>query len=194
MIKAEDALHCAACGCEVKNYAMCDREQTDAVWCFDCFPETPCGKGWHGEGCSTNVFEEGAPAKPDPVHWRCFHCDATFTRAQERWAREHFGATSDENPVCLMRTPGEGSLLTALRNAQDELAQRRAEDSDLMRAVFAQAADHGQEVKQAEENGYAKALRDIEAVKVEPDHATRIMSALAALQPGEKLDGEDFAG
>lgn len=169
--------HCATCGCEVTVYSTCDREETGKVWCFDCFDETPCGKGWHGEGCTTNVFEDGQSPRHD-VHWRCFHCGDTFTRAQERWAREHFGATSAETPVCLMRVPGEGSLLTALRNAQDELSQRREDDSDLMRALMAQSADHGEAVRQAEDAGYAKALRDIEAGKVEPDHAARIMAAL----------------
>ena len=178
-----DRTHCAACGCEVKAYSTCDREDTGAVWCFDCFPDTPCGKGYHGEGCATNVFEDGEPATAAPVHWRCFHCDETFTKAQARWAREHFGAEGD-TPVCLMRVPGEGSLLTALRNAQEELERYRAEDSDLMRALASQASDHGAAVRKAEEDGYAKALRDIEAGKIEPDHARRIVTALEGLQRG----------
>jgi hypothetical protein len=94
------------------------------------------------------------------IYWRCFHCGEAFTRVQIRWAREHFGATELETPVCLMRVPGEGSLLTALRNAQDELERRRAEDSDLMRALWAMSVDHSQALKSAEEDGYAKGLRD----------------------------------
>lgn len=82
----------------------------------------------------------------------------------------------------MMRVPGESSLLSALRNAQDELGQRRAEDSDLMRAIAAQAADHGRRIKQAEEAGYAKALQDIEAAKVEPDLARRIVAALVKVK------------
>ena len=52
------------------------------------------------------------------TYWRCFHCGEIFSKSQQRWAREHFGATELKTPVCLMRVPGEGSLLTALRNAQ----------------------------------------------------------------------------
>lgn len=115
------------------------------------------------------------------VHWRCFHCGETFTRAQERWAREHFGMAECETPVCLMRVPGEGSLLTALRHAQSELEQRRAEDSDLMRALVAQSADHAAAVKRAEEDGYTKALRDVEDGKVEPAYARHIVGALKGL-------------
>lgn len=68
--------HCATCKCAVTSYAMCDRAEGDLVWCLDCFAETECGNGWHGEGCPTNVFEDGAAPSP-VVHWRCFHCDAT---------------------------------------------------------------------------------------------------------------------
>ena len=49
------------------------------------------------------------------VHWRCFHCGETFTKAQERWAREHFGRDETREPVCLIRTAGESALLSALR-------------------------------------------------------------------------------
>jgi hypothetical protein len=106
------------------------------------------------------------------IHWRCFHCGETFTKAQVRWAREHFGADEQETPVCLMRIPGEGSLLTALRNAQDELERRRAEDSDLMRAIYAMEADHAQALRREEERGYEKGLRDA-----------------ALTKEGEKIDG-----
>lgn len=49
---------CAACGRAVTTYNMCDRDATDAVWCDDCFDKTACGRGEHGEGCSSSVFEE----------------------------------------------------------------------------------------------------------------------------------------
>lgn len=94
------------------------------------------------------------------VYWRCFHCGETFTRAQERWAREHFGADQLAEPVCLIRSAGESALLHALREAQDELDRRRAEDSDLMRAMCAMAADHAVALRREEEIGYARGLRD----------------------------------
>ena len=98
------------------------------------------------------------------IHWRCFHCGETFTKAQERWAREHFGATEDETPVCLIRGAGESALLTALRNAQMERDRLRyeacAEDSDMWRSIHSMAADHRQALICAEEEGYAKGLAD----------------------------------
>ena len=94
------------------------------------------------------------------IHWRCFHCGDTFTRAQERWAREHFGRDEGAQPVCLIRSAGESALLTALRNAQDELARYRAEDTDLMRALWVMQADHQVALRREEERGYEKGLRD----------------------------------
>ena len=94
------------------------------------------------------------------IYWRCFHCGEGFTKAQERWAREHFGRDDGELPVCQMRVPGEGNLLSALRNAQDALAGYHAEDGDLMRAMHSMAADHAEALKREEERGYAKGLAD----------------------------------
>jgi hypothetical protein len=93
-------------------------------------------------------------------HWRCFHCGDTFTRKQERWAREHFGASPTHEPVCLIRSAGEGALLSALRKAQEELERYRAEDSDLMRAMHSMQADHQVALRRQEELGYARALKD----------------------------------
>lgn len=94
------------------------------------------------------------------IHWRCFHCDATFTKAQYRWAREHFGSDEGELPVCQMRVPGEAHILTALRNAQDELASYRNDDSDLMRIIYSMSADHAEALRRQEELGYEKGLKD----------------------------------
>lgn len=98
------------------------------------------------------------------IQWRCFHCGDTFTKAQERWARDHFGRDEGELPVCQLRLPGEHHLLTALRKAQDELARYRAEDGDLMRAIYAMRADHTEALRREEERGYAKGLADARLV------------------------------
>lgn len=98
------------------------------------------------------------------VYWRCFHCGETFTLLQKRWAAEHFGCSELDAPVCLMRVPGEGSLLTALRNAQKELDRRRAEDSDVIRAMYAMSADHAVALRLEEERGYERGLRDARTV------------------------------
>lgn len=97
------------------------------------------------------------------VYWRCFHCSETFTVEQRRWAQEHFGVSEVDTPVCKMRVPGESSLLTALRNAQVELARYRSEDTDLMRSLWAMSADHAAALKREEEVGYARGLADARA-------------------------------
>ena len=97
------------------------------------------------------------------IHWRCFHCGDTFTKAQERWAREHFGATEDALPVCQMRLPGESFLLTILRKPEAELDRFRAEDTDLWRTLYAQSADHAQALIREEERGYNKGVHDARA-------------------------------
>lgn len=94
------------------------------------------------------------------IHWRCFHCGDTFTKAQERWARQHFGADQDALSACQMRLPGEHHLLNILRKQEAELASYRAEDTDLWRALYAQSADHAQALRSEEERGYNKGVRD----------------------------------
>jgi hypothetical protein len=112
-------------------------------------------------------------ANGEPVHWRCFHCGDTFGISQERWAREHFGRRECDEPVCLIRSAGEGAILTALRNAQEELDRYRAEDSDLMRVLYAMGGDHQTALRQAEEDGYAKGLRDARAELLDQRPAVR---------------------
>ena len=94
------------------------------------------------------------------IHWRCFHCGDAFTKAQEQHARDHFGRDCSQTPVCLIREPGEYQVLRALRDAQDELAAYRAEDTTLMRALHSMAADHSQALRREEERGYERGLRD----------------------------------
>jgi hypothetical protein len=98
------------------------------------------------------------------IHWRCFHCGATFTKTQVRWAREHFGRDEGEQTVCLIRSAGESALLTALRNAQDELARYRTEDSDLMRAMWSMGADHAVALRREEERGYENGICDAQKI------------------------------
>jgi hypothetical protein len=94
------------------------------------------------------------------IYWRCFHCGEVFTKAQERWAREHFGADQDALPVCQMRLPGEHNLLTYLRKAEKELCAHRSEDTDLIRAFHSMQADHSEALRREEEKGYARGLAD----------------------------------
>ena len=107
------------------------------------------------------------------VHWRCFHCGETFTKAQERWAREHFGRTQDAEPVCLIRTAGESAMLTALREAEDQLVMYRAEDSLVLRSMWAMQSDHRQAIIREEESGYAKGLLDGQALSPDGQSTSR---------------------
>ncbi len=112
-----------------------------------------------------------APTKADlrVIQWRCFHCGDSFTKEQFAHAREHFGRDEGETPVCLMRVPGESGLIAALRKAQDELANWRAESDPLTRAIECQAADYEQRLIREEEKGYARGLKDYTKVEMERD-------------------------
>ena len=94
------------------------------------------------------------------IHWRCFHCGEAFTKAQERWARQHFGATEDALPACQMRVPGEHHLLEILRKQETDLLAYRAEDTELWRALHSMSADHASALRREEEKGYERGLRD----------------------------------
>lgn len=122
------------------------------------------------------------------IHWRCFHCGEAFTKAQERWAREHFGANEDAPPVCQMRVPGEHHLLTILRKTQAELDAYRAEDTDLWRALYAQAADHAAALRREEERGYEKGLADGRARSSEVQPVGSERSDEGNLPPDDPLD------
>ena len=70
-------------------------------------------------------------------------------------------------PVCIIRSAGENALLSALRNAEEELSRYRAEDSDVLRAMWSMQADHRQALSREEERGYTKGLTD---ARVEQSH------------------------
>lgn len=56
MADDREPVTCTACGAkDLQHFLMCD--ETLGEWCPECFDKTPCGKGEHGEGCSTSVFE-----------------------------------------------------------------------------------------------------------------------------------------
>jgi hypothetical protein len=110
--------------------------------------------------------------------WRCFFCGEVFTTPGA--ARDHFGAEPFATTACQIKAGEERGLVMALRRAEEDLARYRADDSDADRAYHAMQSQHAQKVIEAEEAGYAKALADIEAGKIEPAHARRILRALDA--------------
>jgi class 3 adenylate cyclase len=87
----------------------------------------------------------------NPVQWRCFHCGVTFTKQQGNCAREHFGRDESATPVCLIRS--------AFRNAEDQLARYRNEDSDAIRAMSSMQSDRAIALRREEEKGYERWLR-----------------------------------
>jgi hypothetical protein len=93
--------------------------------------------------------------------WRCFHCDDVFHTEME--ARIHFGSAQDSDPACRIKMAGEFALLRALRNAEDELARYRNEDSDVLRAMHSMQSDHSIALRREEEKGYGRGLRDARA-------------------------------
>lgn len=98
------------------------------------------------------------PLPSDAKVWRCFHCDEVFTTEVD--ARNHFGRDEGSTAACVIKAPGEFALLQALRNAEDELARYRSEDSDVLRAMWSMTSDHAVALRREEEKGYARALRD----------------------------------
>jgi hypothetical protein len=53
---SDEEITCCACGKETsREYFMCDEIMNDE-WCPDCFEQTDCGQGKHGEGCPTKAF------------------------------------------------------------------------------------------------------------------------------------------
>lgn len=96
-----------------------------------------------------------------PEHgWTCFHCGETFTTVGE--AREHFGVDPTREPGCIIKVNlgGERGLLNALRKAEDLLARFQAEDSDVQRLALQEQGRHSEALRQAEEAGYARGLKD----------------------------------
>jgi hypothetical protein len=113
-----------------------------------------------------------AAACPAPAHgWTCFHCGETFHSFEA--AHGHFGADARSEPACRIKAGSERGLLMALRRAESELERYRAEDSDADRAIHAMRADHRRALRRAEEDGYARGLRD--AREEREEHAGRDM-------------------
>ena len=97
--------------------------------------------------------------------WTCFHCGETFT--SEHCARLHFGRSEDSEAACIIKAGAEGSLLKALRAAEeqadDAIQAMHAESTDAARAYHAQRCRHNHALIAAEELGYERGLADARA-------------------------------
>lgn len=100
------------------------------------------------------------------AYWRCFHCRATFANnaAGRKGAKEHFGNV-DETPVCKIEE-WHYPIAEYVRQQNEQLASYRNDDSLIIRAMAGMATKHGQDIRAAEEAGYAKATADIKKLLV----------------------------
>jgi hypothetical protein len=102
--------------------------------------------------------------------WRCFHCG--FKTSDEKEAQAHFGDDSDDPALCVFWTSlddaeraHEYQQLTMELNATREdvfrlNAEIEMESSEGMRMFRELESRMYQELRRAEEDGYARGLRD----------------------------------
>lgn len=85
------------------------------------------------------------------IEWRCFLCGEVFTDTDQ--AALHFGTAIHHKPACQID-------IVEYRRAESENQRYRDEDSDLHREIYGLQSKHQTELRRAEEQGYAKGLRD----------------------------------
>jgi len=123
----------------------------------------PCITLLH-DGCITDEFKPNDLRKVEPaaLHWRCFHCDEVFYDTHS--AKLHFGMDQCSDPACKIKMGAEGSLVKALRTAENELSDAWAaihnESTEAAKAYYAQQSRHGEQLRAAEEAGYERGLAD----------------------------------
>lgn len=120
-----------------------------------------------------------------PKEWRCFHCDALFRDYEN--ARAHFGESERYEPICTMSP-------NAIREMEAELDSYRAEDTALHRQIHAMAADHATKLREEEEKGYARGLKDGRECRTSEFIQKTIKEAITEMQqaltpPLVKVDG-----
>src|SRR5690349_17270652 len=91
--------------------------------------------------------------------WRCFHCDEVFTNTNT--ASAHFGWGEDRLPGCVEKVNGgELGLLRRVRKLEDQLIEFLTETGAVESYVQSLKADHERALRQAEEDGYNRGVRD----------------------------------
>ena len=83
--------------------------------------------------------------------WTCFHCNETFTTAAA--ASQHFGDWEDAKPVCQFDAEEMQELQNMLQRYMDE-------DTELHREISRLRGEMQAATRRAEEQGYARGLRD----------------------------------
>jgi hypothetical protein len=125
---------------------------------------------------------------PSELSWRCFFCDEVFTTVGA--AADHFGHNQFSTPGCLIDyqvaveeggKPQRGrGLLMALRKAEAELESYRQEDTELHRALHAKDCECNRAVMRAEEQGYARGLRDGVNIPADSPERSAIAKAIGS--------------
>lgn len=115
-----------------------------------------------------------APTVVEPATetWRCFHCNEVFTTVVD--AAFHFGYADLEKPACLVDA-------RELRKMELELRRHREEDTDLHRQIHGMEARHRTALMRAEEDGYAKGLRDAATSPRAPREPLSVDAAIGLL-------------
>jgi hypothetical protein len=89
------------------------------------------------------------------IHWRCFHCDETFTDWIQ--ARNHFGySPADGAPACRTTRAFDAEIY----HLKKRLELYQEEDTELHREIHRLNCEHTKALIRAEEEGYARGLRD----------------------------------
>src|SRR3546814_10219541 len=94
--------------------------------------------------------------------WTCFHCGDTFTTPGS--ARDHFGFDPSFDPACRIKVGEERGLVMALRKLEakyQKLLEDTCDEQGKVAQEFYGLGDkHARSLIRAEEEGYAKGLKD----------------------------------
>lgn len=94
--------------------------------------------------------------------WRCYFCDEVF-RSKEK-AADHFGvfeACEADMPACKLMQHQE-RFIQYVRGLEQEVRQYQDDNQPLQRAMWDLEATITDKVRMAEEQGYAKAVADMQ--------------------------------
>lgn len=93
--------------------------------------------------------------------WRCFHCDEVFTRPAD--AHLHFGSDDGARPACQIKSH-EGHLVRYIRQLEDRLITYMNDAHPQLQAIMTLEGDFARAVRDAEEKGYERGVRDMKAL------------------------------
>ena len=106
--------------------------------------------------CAANLADRARAGlrlsgEPSEMQWRCFHCDEVFT--DKTAAAEHFGENMFRLPACKVD-------IAEYRRMERDYMRSIDNDTDKDRAYYRLQTEMQTAVRRAEEEGYAKGLKD----------------------------------